>query len=405
MGQDGPMKGRTAARVAWLMWLLAVGLPLATVAISIGRHWPAPGSDAGISAGFLVLQLAFSTVGALVASRRERNPIGWLFCAEGLALSVAGASEGYAAQALKAPGSFPPGDVAAWVSNWSSGALLLGPIVFVFLLFPDGRLSSSRWRPIAWLALVAVITSFLVAAFGPGPLNNQISVTNPFGISALGGVPEFLFEPAFLLLLCTLLASAAGMVLRLRRARGQERQQLKWLASAAALLGLAFVAGPITWAIPSAPELLWPLMFLAALGSLPVSVGIAILRYRLYDIDLIINRTLVYGALTALLGLIYVAGVVGIGGIVRGLRGEASNNLVIAVSTLSVAALFRPLRVRVQAFIDRRFYRQKYDGARTLEAFSARLRDEVNLEALTSELLSAVQTTMQPAHTSLWLRR
>ena len=180
---------------------------------------------------------------------------------------------------------------------------------------------------------------------------------------------------------------------------------MKWFASAAALLGFAFVAGPITWAIPSVPELVWPLMFLVALGSLPISVGIAILRYRLYDIDLIINRTLVYGTLTTLLGLVYVAGVVGIGGMVRGLTGEASNDLVIAASTLTVAALFRPLRARVQAFIDRRFYRQKYDGARTLETFSDRLRDEVNLEALTSELLRAVQYTMQPAHASLWLRR
>jgi len=382
-----------------------LALPVSAIVVSASRGWDIRTDDIGLSIGFLGLQLAFSTVGALVGSRRDRNPIGWLFCAEGLALSVAGTSESYAAQALEVPGSLPPGDVAAWVSNWSGGALHIAPIVFVFLLFPDGRLSSSRWRPIAWLAVIALGVSVLISAFEPGPLNNYVStVTNPFGIKALGPISGLLFEPSFFVLLVTLIASAICMVLRLRRARGKERQQLKWVASAAALLGVAFVVGPITWAIPSVPELLWPLIFLVALGSLPISAGIAILRYRLYDIDLIINRTLVYGSLTILLGLVYVMGVVGAGALVRQVTGEQSNDLVIAASTLAVAGVFRPARARIQSLIDQRFYRRKYDATRTLEAFSGRLRDQVSLDALTADLLAIISDTMQPTHASLWLK-
>jgi MFS family permease len=390
--------------VAWLTWIVALALPVAAIVIASGRSSDIPPDDVGLSMGFLALQLAFSTVGALVGSRHERNPIGWLFCAEGLALSVAGASEGYAAQALEAPGSLPLGDVAAWVSNWSGGALLIAPIVFVFLLFPDGRLSSGRWRLIVWLAVIALGVSVLISAFGPGPLNNNASVTNPFGIKIFGPLTGPLFELSFFLLLVTLIASAACMVLRLRRARGKERQQLKWLASSASLLGVAFIAGPITWSIPSVPDLFWPLMFLVALGSLPIAAGIAILRYRLYDIDLIINRTLVYGALTILLGLVYVMGVVGVGTLVRQVTNEQSNELMIAASTLAVAGFFRPARARIQSLIDRRFYRRKYDAAKTLEAFSGRLRDQVSLDALTADLLAIISDTMQPTHASLWLK-
>ena len=391
-------------RVAWITWIVALALPVSVIVISPSRGWDISTDDIGLSIGFLGLQLAFSTVGALVGSRRNRNPIGWLFCAEGLALSVAGSGESYAVQALESPGSLPPGDVAAWVSNWSGGALLIAPIVFVFLLFPDGRLASSRWRLIAWLAAMALGVSVLISAFGPGPLNNRESVRNPFGIEALGPISKLLFQSSFFLLLVTLIASAVCMVSRLRRARGKERQQLKWLASSASLLGVAFIVGPITWSIPSVPDLLWSLMFLLALGSLPISAGIAILRYRLYDIDLIINRTLVYGALTILLGLVYVMGVVGVGTLVRRVTGEQSNELVIAASTLAVAGLFRPARARIQSLIDRRFYRRKYDATKTLEAFSGRLRDQVSLDALSADLLAIISDTMQPTHSSLWLK-
>jgi hypothetical protein len=383
---------------------VALVLPVSVIVVSPSRGWEISTDDIGLSIGFLALQLAFSTVGALVGSRRNRNPIGWFFCAEGLALSVAGSSESYAAQALKSPGSLPPGDVAAWISNWSGGALLIAPIVFVLLLFPDGRLASSRWRLIVWLAAMALGVSVLISAFGPGPLNNRESVTNPFGIEALGPISGLLFQSSFFLLLVTLIASAVCMVSRLRRARGKERQQLKWLASSASLLGVAFIVGPITWSIPSVPDLLWSLMFLVALGSLPISAGIAILRYRLYDIDLIINRTLVYGALTILLGLVYVMGVVGVGTLVRQVTGEQSNELVIAASTLAVAGFFRPARARIQSLIDRRFYRRKYDATKTLEAFSGRLRDQVSLDALSADLLAIISDTMQPTHASLWLK-
>jgi hypothetical protein len=390
------MKARTAPRLAWSAWSLAALLPFAMLVLTLAHGQPLS-IDAGVGIGFIGLQLAFSTVGALVASRRPGNPIGWLFCFEGLALSLTGASEEYAVLAVTGPSSLPLGDVVAWLATLLDITIIV-PLIFLFLLFPDGRLPSRRWSLVAWLAVVGLAITLLSTAFAPGPLNSSVQVTNPFGVQALRRILPPLFVPAFLVVLGALLASVASMVLRLRRARGQQRQQLKWFASGAAILGVAFVVGPITWMIPAIPEAVWQAIFLLAVGTLPLSAGIAILRYRLFDIDLIINRALVYGALTAILGSAYVLSVTIAGTILQG------SDLVTAAATLAVAALFRPLRRRVQGFIDRRFYRRRYDAIQTVESFAGRLREEVDLDSLTRDLLSTVNRTLQPAHSSLWLR-
>jgi hypothetical protein len=292
---------------------------------------------------------------------------------------------------------------------------------FLILMFPDGRLPSRRWTPLAWLCGLTLTVLWMALTFAPGSIreitgdSSMPDVANRIGIEALRA---FISGPFFAVLaplpVC-FLGCALSLIIRFRRSHGRERQQLKWLAAAAGTtatffflsIGASLVSGQASqssaWSQP-----LW-LTILDNIGLfsfllIPMAVGIAILRYRLYDIDLIINRALVYGALTAVLALVYVAGVVGVGGMVRNLTGQASNNLAVAASTLGIAALFRPARSRIQSFIDRRFYRHNYDAAKTIETFSRRLRDEVELESLRSDLLGTIQETMHPAHASLWLR-
>jgi hypothetical protein len=350
--------------------------------------------------------LAFITIGALVAARHPQNAIGWIFCLVGLLFFTEGFTLSYANLALFAwPGTLLGGRVMAWASAWIGGPGLLGIFAFLLLLFPNGRLPSPRWRPVVWLAAIAIGVVTFAHAFGPGPLSESdfLSVTNPFGIEALGGVRDLLEFSAFLLMLGAVLASAVSLVVRFRRARRLERQQIKWFAYAGALLAAVFVAGPTVLWSPGVPGWIWFCAFFFAVASLPISAGIAILRYRLYDIDFIINRTLVYGSLTAVLVGLYFGGIVVLQRVFVVLTGERSTLAVVA-STLVIAALFNPLRRRIQGLIDRRFYRSKYDAAKTLEAFSSKLRDETDLDALSDDLVGVVSETMQPAHVSLWLR-
>ncbi len=275
-------------------------------------------------------------------------------------------------------------------------------LVFPLLYFPTGRLLSHRWRALAVTAWVALIAITILAALSPSlEIQDEDKViSNPIGIEALGNVEQNLAGSIlFGAFLCSLAGAFASLVIRFRRSEGEERQQLKWFTYA----GVLAVLLPASDLLPL-PGALSDVIYGLVLAFLPIATGIAILKYRLYDIDVIINRTLVYGGLTATLALVYVAGVVVLGGALRAVTGQANNNLAVAASTLGVAALFRPARSRIQSFIDRRFYRRKYDSARTLEAFSARLREEVELRTLTAHLLTAVSDTMQPAHVSLWLR-
>ena len=327
------------------------------------------------------LAVAFSVVGALLASHRPANPIGWVFSAAALfqGLSICGYE--YATYALLTqPGALPFGTEVAWLSQWICAPGLGLILVFLPLLFPDGRLPSRRWRPVAWLGALSI---FLIS------MTASILLWSERGFALLR--PE---SPA----------EETTSLVRFRRAMGEERQQIKWFAYAALTLLWMFLAE----AIPDSNPLFEDLTALAGLlvvPSIPVSAGVAIFRHRLYDIDRIINRTLVYAALTGVLVAMYAGGVALVQYGLRALTGGGGESqLAIVASTLAIAALFNPLRRRIQGFIDRRFYRNKYDAKETLEAFANRLRDETDLWTLADDLVAVVGGVMQPEHTSLWLR-
>ena len=354
----------------------------------------------------IVIPITCSTIGVIIASRRPRHPIGWLFCAVGLLAGVNHFCAEYAIFALLAqPGSLPGGKASAWVAAWPwmpSNALL----VFVALLFPDGRLPSRRWLPFAWLNVAVAVVGTVAVAFLAGPIPSLDPIENPLGFEGvhnlLGPVATVCgaLERGILGLI-----AVASLFLRLRRARGGEREQIKWLTYAASVVVIGAI---LTYVVPETTGARWVGhvgLVLLAVGfmGVPIAIGIAILKYRLYDINLLINRTLVYGSLTAMLVAAYIGGIVVLQRIFVVLTGETSTLAVVA-STLLIAALFNPLRRRVQGFVDRRFYRRKYDARKTLETFSAKLRDETDLDALSGDLVGVVRETMQPASVSLWLR-
>ncbi len=408
-GIGGP-SARATSWLAWSLWALALmSLVVMGVFRFLNSSTPtaAPRNPLVLDFCFWLLFVSFATVGALVASRWPKNAIGWIFCWLGLSFSLVGASEEYALYALVTEaGSLPWAEGMLWLSALFSGPILFPVFALVFLLFPNGRLPSRRWRPVVWLELVAVVC--LVAfAFEPGSLGNLglVRVTNPFGIQGVAALLETLGWIGFSMTLAVAVAGGISLVMRFRRARGVERQQIKWFAFSGVVFCAVFAAGPFLWALPQSPATawIWPVLFLAGASTIPVAVGIAILRYRLYDIDVLINRTLVYGALTVTLVTVYAGTIVALRGLLGTLTGQDSQ-LAIVTSTLAVAALFDPLRRRIQGFIDRRFYRSKYDARKTLEAFSAKLRDKTDLGALSDELVGVVRETMQPVHVSLWLR-
>jgi hypothetical protein len=291
--------------------------------------------------------------------------------------------------------------------------------IYLLLLFPDGRLPSRRWRLLAWLAGAVIAVESAAIFLSPGPLQDLRGARNPFGLEAHPWVEGLGLIVLPLLPLC-MVASAVSLVLRFRRSTGVVREQIKWIAFAASFMGLLYLGimgtGLIIFLIsaPQTPSDLGSQSLLGALlenvmvlsfAGVPVAIGFAVLKYRLYEIDIIINRTLVYGSLTLMLALVYVGGVTATQAVFTALTGqEEQPQLAIVVSTLVIAALFTPLRRRIQAFIDRRFYRSKYDARKTLEAFSTKLRDETDLDALSGDLVGVVRETMQPAHVSLWLR-
>ncbi len=403
------MSRRSASWLAWSLWALS----LTSAVVSAVFRSLNPGAPKAVfqeplvfDIWFLLVSLSFATVGALVASRQPRNAIGWIFCALGVCNSLAAASQGYAIYALlTGPAYLPGGAVANWLSSLLAGPIVFAMFALVLLLFPDGRPLSSSWRAVVWLDLAAIALIFGFA-FKPGPLDTSLlDADNPFGIKGAGALFEALGIVGIFLALAAAATGAVSLVLRLRRSRGDERQQLKWFAFAGAVFCAAFATGPVLWSLPPSSGFgwIWTVLFLSAVSTIPAAAGVAILRYRLYDIDVIINRTLVYGSLTVMLVGIYLGAVISLQYAFRAATGQEST-LAIVASTLAIAALFNPLRRRIQGFIDRRFYRRKYDAARTLAAFSARLRDETDLDTLNEDLASVVDETLQPAHVSLWLR-
>jgi hypothetical protein len=410
------MTDRTASRWAWVIFSVNSLLVLAAlVSSSLNGSGKDPWSSSEILSNdlYVLAMFSFPVVGVLIASRRPRNAIGWILLADGLAWALSAVAGNYVQYALVThPGSVPRPDLALALSDWLwiPGVGLIG--TFLLLLFPDGQLPSPRWRPLARVSAVALIVPSVLIVIGPGAYTDSgyPEVINPLGIEALSGVISAMSALVLLIPLC-IIGCAAGLIQRFRRSRGLERLQLKWLAagagaSAAAYLVAMIVSIPYGWSISTTPSWVTLIQNTALFSFLliPVAAGIAMLRHRLYDIDLIINRTLVYGAVSALLALVYVAGVFGVGGVLRSVTGHQSSNLAVAVSTLAIAALFRPLRARVQAFIDRRFYRYKYDMGRTLQDFSTRMRDQLDLDTLNTELVAVVRQTLQPSDVTLWIR-
>ena len=325
-----------------------------------------------------------------------------------MTLVVAVFSGNYAQYSLVVePGALPWALTAAWVGNWI-WLVALGPLGLFLLLFPDGRPPSPRWRAVAWLLVAALVCWVVSQAFAPGPMVNAgyESINNPYGIEALGVLLEVVGTVSGFLILAAVLASAFSIVIRFLRARGDERRQIEWVAYAGALVALVTVAQfALETALPQTDLLVevLNLSFVVVLATVPIAAGVAILKYRLYEIDAIINRTLVYGLLPLSLVLVYVVSVVLLRELVFGFTGRSSQ-LVVVASTLAVAALFGPFRRRIQGAIDRRFYRSKYDATKTLAAFGEKLRDETDIERLGDELVSLVSETVRPTHASLWLR-
>jgi hypothetical protein len=395
---------RIGARTA--KWLSGIGLGLIVTMIVVSALLGEDDVVAGLIFG--VWLAALGTVGALVAARRPQNPIGWLILSSATLISLFFFGDAYASYSLElGHGPLPLDRFMAWLTLWVT-VPGFGAFIFVFLLFPDGRVLSPRWRWLVWLGIAGLSVVVLGLAIRPGPIDSVPNIDNPLGIEEAAGLARFLTEgPGGLLDGGVVLAAVLSLILRIRRSRGTQRQQMRWFVFSVVMFVVVFGAAQILWAIVEEPESGGPANtfgFLAIMLSLifiPVSMGIGILRYRLYDIDVIVNKTLVYGGLTAILALAYVGIVVALQNVIPG---ADDSDLTIAGSTLAVAALFRPLRRRVQGFIDRRFYRHKYDTQRTLESFSSRLREDVDLDHLSRDLLGVVRDTMQPAHASLWLK-
>jgi hypothetical protein len=386
---------RTARRVAWIIWGICVSLILSASVLgflderNLSRY--ANVISAGIAFGF------FGTIGALIVWQRPRNTIGWILCAVGIGTGITDFSAAYTAYGtVKGHLPLPGSAVFNWLGNtvWPVNWVLL--LVFLPLLFPDGQLLTRRWRIVGWLAAILALLSMLAGWLA-------IANVELFGKAISADSWRALSDNSNLLELSLTIAALVSLVLRFKRAKERERQQIKWLTYGTAIMATLIVGSIFVINDPNSP--IYVLIFDVAIMLLPLSIGISILRNQLYAIDRLINRTLVYSTLTVLLALIYFGLVIGLQSLVRLFTGQVSQlPVVVVASTLAIAALFQPLRHRLQAIIDHRFYRRKYDAVRTVAAFSSTLRNEVDLTQLSEHLMAVVEETMQPASVSLWLR-
>jgi hypothetical protein len=396
-------RSRFAAMAAWCVTaaLTAAGLVLNAVNL---------GSNAGLSPPldhdivFSLWAATYATVGAPIAIRRPGHVVGWLLLGAGFTFALTSLSFEYANWAL-GPGASAGGAWALWVAEVPSTlALVLIPSALV--VFPDGRLLSPRWRPLTWLAGLTAACLVIGVGLLPGRLDPAAPGPNPLGIDGSGTLIDAIGVLGWILALVLFAAAGATTVIRLRRSTDATHQQMKWVCYAAAVLGVVWAQ----WTVLYLSGVMGDVMFAveltigaAAMAAVPVAMGIAILRYRLYGIDVIIRKTLVYAALIAILGAAYIGGVVLLSVGLRSLTG-GRGAVAVTVSTLGVAAMFQPLRRRVQHAVDRRFYRDRYDSARIVSLFNQRMRDQIDLGALETELLAVVSTALQPASVGLWIR-
>jgi hypothetical protein len=390
----GRGRGRSGSRLAWLLYVVALALVALAAGLWLVVHRPVAGA---VGYGYwregMINALVFATVGALIATRRPEHPVGWLFLGAGLVSAAQLATGEFAAAFLAASGPSVAVAMAAWASSQFQ-QVVVAVLVVILLLFPTGRPLSRRWWLLVWPVAAGVVLFSVGAGLAPARYEEFPGVENPFGITSLEAVLGWIDGVGGVLFVAGFLGALASLVVRFTRSRGLERQQLKWFVYAAGL-GVTMLVLPT----PIPGFLVWTL---APVG-LSAAAAVAVLRYRLYDIDRIINRTLVYGVLTAVLGLGYASAVLLLGQLFGGV-GERTPSWAVAGATLAVAALFQPARRRIQTVVDRRFNRAKYNAAKTIQAFSTRLRDQIDLDTLSTELLAIVDQTTEPTRVSLWLR-
>jgi hypothetical protein len=394
---DRSVNKRPAVWAAWAACGLVAALTVAAVVVDF-----LPGQSQRLSLriqdwAFGAVAIPFGAVGALIVVHRPRNRLGGVFLVGALAIGIEKVAQELVHYGVRHPGVVPALEWIAWLSNWAWVPAIL-MILLVPALFPDGQPLSPRWRPLVWMLVAGALVTMIGSALVPG-LVEAPSLRNPLGLPGAGGrvLEQALLKAVELGLPLVAVVAATSGIVRFRRARGVERQQLKWLAYAAGVLLVAPVVED-SWLggwVSTAVDL--------ALWAIPAAIGIAVLRHRLYDIDRLINRTLVYGLLTALLAGFYAGAVLVLGQLFGGIGAEPPS-WAVAGATLALAAVFQPARHRIQQAVDRRFNRARYDAAKTIEAFAARLRDEIDLDTLTAELLAVVDQTMEPTNASLWLR-
>ena len=400
-----PTRGSVAVPLlAWGLCLLFVVMWLLTLALYLsGSGEPDQVFD--------IVAVGYAVVGALVAVREPRNAVGWLMLAIATSFAFQGLVDVYVADV---DGSFAT--AAAWISNSIWYLWLYLSTVMLPLLFPDGRLISTRWRVAFWIGIAALVCTLASVVLAPGPLDveSPTGIPNPTGIEGAEAIVSAVGVAGDVLVTIGFVLGAAALVVRLRRSQGRRRQQVAWFAYVAALAGVCLLLAMVEVfadevgdpATPGWTEVVGSIGWVSALLlitiGIPSAVGIAILRHRLYDIDLVVRRTLVYGSVTLALAGVYAVTVLAMRVLLDPLAG--TSDLAVAVSTLAVAALFGPVRARIQQVVDRRFYRRKYDAARTVESFAGRLRHEVDLAAVSSDLEVVVRESVQPTHVSLWLR-
>ncbi len=404
MSAAGPRPAVLVAVLAWGSCVLFVVMWLLTLALYLS-------GSGTFDQALVVLAAGYALVGALVAIREPRNAVGWLMLVIALTFAFQGLVDTYVVDVDR-----PLATAAAWVSAsiwyfWLYLSTLMLP-----LLFPDGRLISRRWRPALWIGIAAMACTLVSVTFAPGPLDveSPTPIPNPMGIESAASLLSALGVAGNVLVSIGFVLGAASLVVRLRRSRGRRRQQVAWFAYVGALImaGLLLAmpevfaedlgaGGSVEWTVVLG-SIGWISALLLITIGIPAAVGTAILRHRLYDIDVVVKRTLVYGSLSVTLAAVYLVSVLGLRAVLTPVAG--TSDLAVAGSTLAVAALFRPVRGRIQQVVDRRFDRSRYDAGLAVQGFATRLRHEVDLDAVRHDLEGVVDETVHPAHVSLWLR-